>query len=436
MRTKPLSGVLLVLVITVALANPGVRLVSDDPTSEGLTEMAGVVEDLSLPARASHSPGSIDGVGQGGDGDGITVPTPPREPEVPSDSADIEVPMVPEVPWVPEVPEIPIEPEEPWYPVPDPSPTEGWTPPEFGHGPQVDFWDEISSERSDIASSKGIVVPIPPTPKVDVLFCLDTTGSMGDEIEVVKATILDIADFIASGNPAPDVRYGLVVFRDIGDEYVTIVYDFMEVQDLAKILFFTEARRGGDYPESVSEALWRSVHDVSWDLEGANCAIYLIGDAPPHTDYLNGFDHLEAARDAADMGIVINSIGCSGIEGSETEFMEVAEITGGTFLYLEYNMDINPPGGTGSGDGGVHGEEDTDGTFRTTDGVGTGTGEGSTDEDGDSDSDTDGTDSYTKRGSTYGEGEGEGQGQGNNLDTVLAGMIQGQAEAEGVEYGD
>lgn len=260
-------------------------------------------------------------------------------------------------------------------------------------------WLPISPPAQETRS--GVTVPTI-TPRVDVTFCLDTTGSMSDEIEVAKNQILRIADMVENGNPRPDVRYALVVFKDIGDEYVTQVFEFMPDVELAVILQDVEASGGGDYAESVSEALHRSVHDVTWDLE-ASCAIYLIGDAPPHLDYDNGYCHVQAAQDAADRGIFINAIGCSGIRGSEAEFQQVADMTGGSFVYLSYD------GGSSGYSYGTDGE-----------GGGCGTGEGSEDDPGE--------------GTGKGSGCGSGQSQTNDLDEVLTDMIQGQARTQGVEY--
>ena len=54
-------------------------------------------------------------------------------------------------------------------------------------------------------------------PKVDVVFVLDTTGSMGGMIEAAKEKIWSIASNMASAQPAPEIRIGLVAFRDRGD---------------------------------------------------------------------------------------------------------------------------------------------------------------------------------------------------------------------------
>ncbi len=259
------------------------------------------------------------------------------------------------------------------------------------------------------------------TPKIDMCFCLDTTGSMGDEIDVVKATIIDVAAAIRNGTPRPDVRFALVIYRDLGDEYVAKVFDFMDEFALAEVLQGVHANNGGDYEESVSEALTYAVHNVSWDPE-ANGAVYLIGDAPPHTDYGNGFDHIQAARDAVSMGVVINSIGCSGIDGNELPFMEVANITGGKFVRLTYYGSSGGGGGEPYADGGC---------YDHTGGCGGGTGTGSSSGGTGSGSETGTGSSGGSEGTTGGT---SGNGQSNNLGDVLQGGGQGQGSSEGVTY--
>ena len=58
-------------------------------------------------------------------------------------------------------------------------------------------------------------------PKVDVVFVLDTTGSMGGLIQTAKEKIWSIATTMAAAQQTPDIRIGLVAYRDRGDAYVT-----------------------------------------------------------------------------------------------------------------------------------------------------------------------------------------------------------------------
>jgi hypothetical protein len=102
-------------------------------------------------------------------------------------------------------------------------------------------------------------------PAVEVAFVLDTTGSMGGLIEGAKRKIWSIATTIADSNPDADIRMGLVAYRDIGDEYVTKTFGLTtDIQDLYAHLLELKARGGGDWPESVNEALDVAVNKLQW----------------------------------------------------------------------------------------------------------------------------------------------------------------------------
>jgi Mg-chelatase subunit ChlD len=121
---------------------------------------------------------------------------------------------------------------------------------------------------------------------VEVAFVLDTTGSMGPLIEGAKRKIWSIATSIFDANPNADIRIGLVAYRDIGDDYVTKRVDLTaDIQELYAKLLDLHAQGGGDWPESVNEALDVAVNKLSWSRGSEACRIlFLIGDAPPHMD--------------------------------------------------------------------------------------------------------------------------------------------------------
>src|SRR5439155_24056927 len=106
--------------------------------------------------------------------------------------------------------------------------------------------------------------PATKKPKVEVVFCLDTTGSMGGLIEGAKAKIWSISNQIASGKPTPELKIGLVAYRDKGDAYVTQVHDLTGDLDAvhAKLKTF-QAAGGGVTPEHVTQGLWDPVHMIS-----------------------------------------------------------------------------------------------------------------------------------------------------------------------------
>ncbi|MEQ8169649.1 MAG: VWA domain-containing protein [Candidatus Eremiobacterota bacterium] len=176
-------------------------------------------------------------------------------------------------------------------------------------------------------------------PRMDVVFCVDTTGSMGDEIEVIREQLLKMVDEIKKGNPAPRVRFGVVAYKDRGDEYVTKKYDFSDnIQDTQEVINSLKASGGGDYEENIYEALKVSVEGMKWDTsKKVRKIIFIIGDASPHRDYGNDYDYKKELALASEKGIMINTVSCSGMQEDGNQFFqEVSSATNGTFEYLTY----------------------------------------------------------------------------------------------------
>lgn len=174
-------------------------------------------------------------------------------------------------------------------------------------------------------------------PRVELVFALDTTGSMSGLIDGAKRKIWSIAQFIAQGQPKPDVRIGLVAYRDIGDAYVTRFYDLSDDLDTVfEHLSSFEAAGGGDMPEHVSKALYDAVYKTSWTGDQAALKqIYLVGDAPPHTDYADGYDYKKIARHAHELGIHINTIRCGADAQTAMVWNEIAGSAAGEYASID-----------------------------------------------------------------------------------------------------
>ena len=174
------------------------------------------------------------------------------------------------------------------------------------------------------------------SPKVDVVFVLDTTGSMSGLIQTAKEKIWSIATTMASAQPTPEIRIGLVAYRDHGDQYVTQLVDLSDDLDsvYATLMDF-EAGGGGDTPESVNKALYDAVHQMSWsEGEQAYQVVFLVGDAPPHMDY-NEVRYPEIVASAIEKGIVINTIQCGDIPTTIAPWTQIASLAQGSFFQVE-----------------------------------------------------------------------------------------------------
>jgi uncharacterized protein YegL len=178
--------------------------------------------------------------------------------------------------------------------------------------------------------------------RLDVLFLLDSTGSMGDEIAQLQNNILNISSQIADRLRNADVRYGLVTYRDRGDAYVTQTTDFTpEVALFQANLNTVRADGGGDTPESLNEALHEAVHNVSWRGDDTVKLIFLVADAPPHLDYPNDYDYAQEMVAAAQRGIKIHPIASSGLTSDgEFIFRQIAQYTMGHFIFLTYEQGV------------------------------------------------------------------------------------------------
>ncbi len=153
-------------------------------------------------------------------------------------------------------------------------------------------------------------VPVTQKPRIDAVFVLDTTGSMGGLIQAAKENIWSIASSMASAQPTPELRIGLVAFRDRGDDYVTRVIDLSTDLDAMYLeLMGFQAGGGGDFPEAVNEALHDAVHRMAWSQDdSAYKVVFLVGDAPPQMNYADDVKYPVTLAEAARRGIVVNTI--------------------------------------------------------------------------------------------------------------------------------
>ena len=173
---------------------------------------------------------------------------------------------------------------------------------------------------------------------LDILFLLDATGSMADEIDQIKDSLLSISSRISDLPSQPDLRFGMVAYRDRGDEFVTRVYDFE-----ADALRFLDTIRGvvadggGDDPESLNEALHVAVHEPDWRSEDAIRLMFLIADAPPHLDYVEDYSYADEMIEAHRRGIKTFAIASSGLDQrGEYVLRQIAQHTMGRFIFIVY----------------------------------------------------------------------------------------------------
>ena len=173
-------------------------------------------------------------------------------------------------------------------------------------------------------------------PRIEVCFVLDTTGSMGGLIAGAKDKIWSMANEIISAKPTPEVRIGLIAYRDKTDAYTTKVYPLSnDIDDIYAKLMAFKAQGGGDTPESVNQALNEGVTKMKWSKSKKVLKIiFLVGDAPPHMDYKQDVKYLDSCKLAMKKDLIINTIQCGNMAATTPIWQEIARSAEGKFARI------------------------------------------------------------------------------------------------------
>jgi hypothetical protein len=146
----------------------------------------------------------------------------------------------------------------------------------YSKGPET-IVDDILEVFDDIGDKNNL----------DVVFAIDATGSMKNDIETLKKDLLPalLKEFEGKKN----VRFGLLFYRDYGDNfnYKGLPVKFFAFTD--NLTTFNKnlnsikiiGKEGGDIPEAVYEAVYASSEFYGWRADSTR-RIILIGDAEPH----------------------------------------------------------------------------------------------------------------------------------------------------------
>ncbi|MFP4354763.1 MAG: vWA domain-containing protein [Phycisphaerae bacterium] len=216
-------------------------------------------------------------------------------------------------------------------------------------------WEDVavnarwSAQDGLVRLALPVRIEPPQRPQLDLAIVLDTTGSMSDEIRELKQVLSAVEYQIRNLPERPDLRVGLVEYRDRGEAYHTRVTDLTgNLERIQKQLAGVEASGGGDKREDLQAGLGDML-ELNW-RPGAIKLAFVLGDAGPHLDYA-GQEHYGKLLDRAGaLGLRITTIGASGLDDfGERIFRKIAQIRQGRFVFLTYGEtgDRSATGSTG-----------------------------------------------------------------------------------------
>jgi hypothetical protein len=168
---------------------------------------------------------------------------------------------------------------------------------------------------------------------------------MGDEIDRLRTTLDDVAKQIDALPQHPQVRYGLTIYKDHGDDYVSRTGDFTDLATFRAELAKVTAGGGGDTPEALDEAFHGAINGPAWDSDRAVQIVFLVADASPHLGDQAKPSYADDVQVAAEKGIEVVPLAASGTDDpAEYVFRQLAQYSLGTFFFLTYGADGHSPG--------------------------------------------------------------------------------------------
>jgi hypothetical protein len=178
--------------------------------------------------------------------------------------------------------------------------------------------------------------------QLDLALVIDTTGSMGDELNYLKVEFDHITAEVHERFPNVDQRFGLILYRDQGDEYVTRTFDFTgSPTEFRRTLAAQSAQGGGDYPEAMHLALEQTTQ-LSWRGAGTARVAFLVADAPPHSQFAQRT--LDAANQLRRAGVTVFPVASSGVkEHAEFIMRAIGFLTQGQYLFLTDHSGVGNP---------------------------------------------------------------------------------------------
>jgi hypothetical protein len=152
---------------------------------------------------------------------------------------------------------------------------------------------------------------VPAGEPVDLVFVVDATGSMRDDIDAVIADMHSIIAELTATNP--DRRIGIVVYRDVGDDFIskTILMLNEDEATIVDAIGTIDVDGGGDIREHVYAGIDTALSDQPW-RPAASQYIVLMGDAPPHDDYTDDhrtYDYVIEKAQTPPLSVTIHTIG-------------------------------------------------------------------------------------------------------------------------------
>lgn len=170
-------------------------------------------------------------------------------------------------------------------------------------------------------------------PAIDVVFCIDCSGSMGPVIETAKQKVWAIVNEIARAKPAPVLRIGLIGYGNGEGPFRTFDLSSDLDQVYENLMTFQDEGWGSEF---VGLAIHRATNDLKWaDGQQVLRVIYVVGNETARQGPAE-FDYTVAAPAALAKDIVVNAIYCGDVDFATAKptWQELARLADGEYMEI------------------------------------------------------------------------------------------------------
>lgn len=167
---------------------------------------------------------------------------------------------------------------------------------------------------------------------IDIMFVVDTTASMDDELNFLKMEIAKVVETISTNNHC-NIRVSILLYKDNNEIYKTMYSDFTNnIDEQIEFLSNKIAYGGGDYEEAVSDAMELAASQ-NWGSENSTNILVHFADAPSHDEDIEKW--YNSTLKLNEKGVRMISVASSGIN-KKTEYLmrSMTLLTNGTYVYL------------------------------------------------------------------------------------------------------
>jgi hypothetical protein len=185
-------------------------------------------------------------------------------------------------------------------------------------------------------AARGAGVPAPRKP-IDLVLCLDTSGSMTGLIHAARQKMWEVVNELAAAKPMPRLRVALLTYGSPGNDeagHVVLQTDLTEDLDLVSERLFALGTSGGN--EYVGRVVRTALERLSWADGDAAKILFVAGNESADQDRAAPFR--EVVKTALGRGVRVNSIYCGNPDDADAPgWREVASLGGGRYASIDHN---------------------------------------------------------------------------------------------------